>query len=172
MKPPAAAILFLGLAVALASTFLGWQAFPEKMASHFNAAGVADGWMNRTSFVAIMLAVGLSIPAFILTLLYCVRFLRPQVLNLPNPAYWMAPENYRRASEILFRSALVFAGGFLLWQAAFLQLIVKANQTQPPALDPAKAFLFTAILLVFSLAWVVALIFRFMRTGPPAETRS
>ncbi len=169
MKSPAAGILFAGIAAVIASAFLGWQEFPEKMASHFNAAGVVDGWMNRTPFVASMLAVGLLIPAFVLAVLYSVRFLPSRVLNLPNPAYWRAPENYGRACEILFRSALVFAGGFLLWQAAFLRLIVKANKAQPPALDASQVFLLTAVLLAFSVGWLVMLVTRFARTGPPAD---
>lgn len=163
--------MFVGFTAVLASALFGWQELPQKMASHFNASGVADGWMNRTPFVASMLAFGLSIPAFVLVFLYCARFLPPQVLNLPNPAYWRAPENYGRACEILFRSALVFAGGFLLWQAAFLHLIVRANKTHPPVLDSSQAFLLTAILLAFSCGWVITLIARFMKTGPPAETR-
>lgn len=170
MKSPAAAFLFLGITAVVASALFGWQQFPEKIASHFNASGMADGWMNRTRFIATMLGTGLSIPAIVLVLLYCVRFLPSQVLNLPNPGYWRAPENYQRACEILFRSALVFAGGFLLWQAAFLHLIVKANEAQPAALDSSQAFLLTAILLAFSFGWVVTLIVRFMKTGPSAET--
>ncbi|RYD22936.1 MAG: DUF1648 domain-containing protein [Verrucomicrobiaceae bacterium] len=170
MKSPAAALLFVGFTAVLASALLGWQELPQKMASHFNASGAADGWMSRTPFVALMLAVGLSIPAFILVLLYGIRFLPSGVLNLPNPAYWRVQENYRGACEILFRSALVFAGGFLLWEAAFLHLIVKANKTQPPVLDASQAFLLTAILLVFACGWIIALVARFMKTGPPAET--
>lgn len=137
---------------------------PDRIASHFDATGTVNGWMDRTAFTVSMLAVGLGLPALLIALLYAVRFLPPQHLNIPNADYWRQPAHFRKACDYLLTAALWFAAAFLLWQTAFTHQIVAANLAVPPHLDSRGALLLTIPLLAFTLAWIAALVVRFSRT--------
>ncbi|MFT3990397.1 MAG: DUF1648 domain-containing protein [Luteolibacter sp.] len=156
------------LPIASAAWFVGGAMadhalLPEKIASHFSVSGVPDGWMSKSAFTGLMLALGLGVPAFVMGILYVIRFLPSRFLNVPNAAYWRVSGNYHRACDFIFLSSLWYGGAILIWQRFFLKLVVSANQVSPPRLDTGKAMLVTAPLLVVSVGWVVVLIMRFRR---------
>lgn len=151
------AFVFVGLVITTSSEL------PEKIASGFNQEGVAIGWQNKSTFTGGMLAYGFGLPAFVLGIMYSIRFFPARFLNLPNAKYWREPENYKKACAILFSWSQWFACGILIWQIFFFKMIVNANQVFPPLLDNQRATLLTIALLVFSLVWVIALCLRFLR---------
>lgn len=164
MKPASVLILLICTAILAGVAIYGHQQLPETIASHFNGSGVANGWMSRSSFTLSMLAVGFGVPAFVIGIMYSIRFFPAKYLNVPNPSYWREPTNYRRACDFLFNSSLWFASAFLLWQAFFSQLLVSANLVSPPYLNSAHALLMSVPLLVFTLAWIVLIVLRFLKT--------
>jgi uncharacterized membrane protein len=164
MKPASVIILLVCAAILVASAIHGHQQLPDKIASHFNGGGVANGWMGRSSYTMTMLAVGFGIPAFVVGIMYSIRFFPAEYLNVPNPSYWREPKNYKKACDFLFFSAIWFASAFLLWQAFFSRLIVTANLVSPPHLNSTHALLMTVPLVAFTFAWVVLLILRFLKT--------
>jgi uncharacterized membrane protein len=164
MKLASVIILLVCAAILVASAIYGHQQLPDKIASHFNGSGIANGWMSSSSFTLTMLAVGLGIPAFVVGIMYSIRFFPAKYLNVPNPSYWREPTNYKRACDFLFVSSLWFASAFLLWQTFFSRLIVTANLVSPPHLNSTHALLMTVLLLAFTFAWVVLLVLRFLRT--------
>lgn len=152
------AVLLIGMA------FVYYQQLPEKIASHFNGRGKADGWMSRESFSLTMVAIGLGIPAFVIAMMYAIRFLPANFLNVPNPNYWRDPQNYPKACDFLFTSSLWFGCAFMIWQIFFSLMIVAANQISPPHLDNGRVILLTLPLLGFTFGWIVTLILRFLKT--------
>lgn len=147
--------------------FVYYQQLPEKLASHFNGSGKADGWMSRGSFSLYMMAIGLGVPAFVIAMMYAIRFLPAKFLNVPNPTYWRDPQHYPKACEFMFTSSLWFGCAFMIWQIAFSQTIVAANQISPPHLDNGRVILLTLPLMGFTFGWMVFLILRFLKTENP-----
>ncbi len=133
------------------------------MASHFNAAGEANGWMSKTAFTALMLAIGLGIPAFVIGVMSVLRHFPAEYLNVPNADYWRAPGNYEKACAFLLASAYWFGCAFLIWQILFSRLVVAANLVSPPRFDSAAAFLFTVPLLLAAFGSVAVIILRFLQ---------
>lgn len=164
MKTISVIILIVCASILVADAISNHQQLPDKIASHFNGSGVANGWTSRSSFTASMLAVGIGVPVFVIGIMYSIRFFPAKYLNVPNPSYWRDPKNYRRACDFLFVSSFWFSSAFLLWQAYFSHTIVEANLVSPPHLDSAKAIVLTVALLIFTFTWVVVLIARFLKT--------
>ncbi len=152
------------VSILVAGAINNHQQLPDKIASHFKGSGVANGWTSRSSFTISMLAVGLGVPAFVIGIMYSIRFFPAKFLNVPNPSCWRDPKNYRKACDFLFVSSFWFGSAFLLWQAYFSRTIVEANLVSPPHLDSARAVVLTVPLLIFTFAWAVVLIARFLKT--------
>lgn len=165
MKTISIFVLTLCGALLVATAIHSHQQMSDTIASHFNASGRSNGWMSKTPFTISMLAVGLGIPAFVTGVMYSIRFFPARLLNVPNPEYWRDPKNYRKACDFLFVSSLWFGSAFLIWQTFFSRMIVTANQMVPPHLDSGKVMLLTLPLLGFTFAWVLILIFRFIKTN-------
>jgi uncharacterized membrane protein len=165
MKAVSVIILMLGLVLFTASVVETHRHLPGRVASQFDAAGAARGWMDRTAFTSIMVTVGLGVPVLLIGLLYAVRFLPASSLNVPNPSYWSLPENHRRAGSFLLFASLWFAGAFLVWMACLSRLVLAANRLSPPHLDSTLVFALSFGLVVFALGWTAVLVLRFFRIG-------
>ena len=50
----------------LMSVFLPSEKLPAKVATHFNAAGQADGWMTKNGHVLVILLIGFLISDFLI----------------------------------------------------------------------------------------------------------
>lgn len=153
------ALVFAGVVVS------DHRQLPERIATHFDGGGNANGWNGRTSFTAFSLAMGFGVPGFVVGIMYAIRFFPAKYLNVPNPEYWRRPGNHRRACDFLFVSSLWFGSAFMLWQMCVSRLLVEANQISPPHLDGGKVMMLTVPLLAFTFGWACVLILRVFRTG-------
>jgi serine/threonine-protein kinase len=157
-------LLVIAAAVFVITHFVWLAQMPERIASHFNGMGKPNGWMTRSGHSAFMLMFGLGEPAFVLTLIWAMRFLPANLLNVPKPEYWRSPENYPKACAIMLAWAQSLAIAMLLWNTFFNWQIVKANLMSPPHLANADVGWLTGALLATvgcSIAW---LIWRFRKT--------
>ena len=150
---------------ALAAAFV-WQTcgqLPDPVASHFDAAGAANGYMPRVYYTRLMLALVVGLPGLIVVL-QSLAFASPKArINLPNRDYWLAPE--RREETVAFlRQHLARLGSMLVVLLTGMHwLVVKANAHQPPGL-PGRWFAGAVILFVLAtLVWLWALSARFRR---------
>jgi hypothetical protein len=154
------------LAAALLSLPLSADELPDRVASHFNGAGQADGWMTRESYLAGMAAVVLGVTAFIVGAFYVTRFLSPSAINLPQRDYWLAPERRQETFSFLFRAGLWLATLNATLMLSLHWLLVAANKVQPPRLSSQVWWLLAAFLLAISV-WSYLLIQRFRRSPSP-----
>lgn len=145
---------------------------PQRLATHFDAAGKANGWMTRQKHGLFMLLFGLGLPAFILCLIWLMKFLPSSLLNVPQPDYWRAPENYPKACAIMLKWAQWLATGELLWMTQLNRQIVLANHLTPPRLASADTWYLTAVFLIMIGASILWLILRFRKTDPSAAEHS
>lgn len=169
---------FLSIALAAAALmfvvthFIWLGDLPQKLATHFDGAGKANGWMTRQQHGALMLIFGLAVPGFILGLIWLMRMLPSNLLNVPNPDYWRAPENYPKACAIMLKWAQCLALGELIWITLLNRQIVLANQIKPPHLAASETWCLAAgfvIMIGVSIFW---LMWRFRKTDESSSSRS
>jgi uncharacterized membrane protein len=136
---------------------------PENIASHFNGAGMPNGFMSRAGYTRFMLVFAVGIPALVVCSISLVVRLASGSINVPHKEYWLSPEN--KASAIQFLQGHVAGLGILIasFMAYIHWLLIKANSVQPPLLPNNLLFAGLGIFLVSMLLWALWLVVRFMR---------
>lgn len=158
------AVLMFCYAIFFACITGSYELLPARVASHFDAYGHPNGWMSRENCVAGSLALGILLPALIVTVIFLSRFLPASLVNLPNKAYWLAPEQRKETNAALLRFALWFASLAVLFAAGMHSLVVLANfPGHSPHLSTAGITLVAGCFLVGMAAWIVALFGYFAR---------
>ena len=152
---PLAVALFgyIALIVGVAATY---ARMPERVASHFGADGVANGWTSRDGYVWFMVGIATLVSLTILAAFGSVRYLPSAHVNIPRRDYWLAPERRAETARTLMRSGLLMVGLNSLFFLAIHLLVVAANQSQAPKLSSAVwallvAFLAATGVLLFKL---------------------
>ena len=90
----------------LVGLFLSSQHLPPRVASHFNAAGVPDGWMLRNSYLWFMAGLALGLSVFFVGVFYSIRYFPQSTINLPYRDYWLRLSVARRHSTLFLRRRL------------------------------------------------------------------
>ena len=136
---------------------------PARVASHFGASGLANGFMTREVYLAFTIGVVVLPPALVgLSIALSLRYF-PQFLNLPNRDYWLAPERRDETEAYLTAHTAWLAALLALFALGIHLLVVRANRIVPPQLETGP---FLAMLLAFAIvmvAWIGALARRFKR---------
>lgn len=123
--------LVVGPVVILATT----SAWPEPVATHFGAGGLADGWMSRKGYQAFMIALCIALPLILWAPITWLPRIWPQAVNLPHREKWLAenrlPETFTMLERFglrlgLLAEILVLAIHYSVWEA---------NQHQPAQLN-------------------------------------
>lgn len=153
---------FALLALALGSAFWQHAHLPARVATHFDGAGHANGWLDRGTHTTLQIATLLFMTALFQGLAALNRRLPKELINVPHRDYWFAPER-AAASHAFFSTTMHQLGcavliffNFLFWQ------IYRANQLTTPRLD-ATIWWATAVLLSVVAIVLVRLVVRFSR---------
>jgi serine/threonine-protein kinase len=115
----------LGLGAAQLAHFL--PRMPERIATHFGADGMPNGWMTRTGFVVFELGI-LSFMATVIVGSGLLARRRPDLVNVPNKDYWFAPERRVAGAYRLLRHMLWLLCGIVGFFIAVNQLVFDANR--------------------------------------------
>jgi hypothetical protein len=161
MKGPLA---ILAVAYAL---FFGWLVatlgdLPPRVASHFDLAGRANGWMNRDAYVVFTVGMALGLPLFMVGVTALTGRLG-RGLNIPNRDYWLAPERRAATVAVVMHFVVVLAALVVLLVTALHLLIVRANHGGPAPRLSHEIWLVLAGFLTAIIAWIVKLQRRFAR---------
>lgn len=150
-------VILILLIVGFISQFVYYYPnLPETIASHYNAAGEADGWMSKQSFI---IAEGIILLFIVLefTLLpSLIEKMPASTLNLPNKEYWLMPE---RRAELFGKMRIYFewfAAALLALFIAVNQLVFRANLNKENLSSPAMLTIL-GIFLAFTIIWLIAL---------------
>lgn len=149
-------VVFLGCTVAL---------LPQRMATHFDANGQPNGWMNRFAAVSFQGVVGLSIPLIIAVAFCAVRFVSPEKLKVPHRNFWFATGRQAETCTYLSRQGLWLASLMIALQSMVWYELIESNSAKIPQLSSLK---FLTILGAFGLAmiiWVLRLFRHFAKPG-------
>lgn len=152
------------LLAALGQGFYFANTLPDVVASHFNASGNADSWMNRKEFVAFYFA---TIAGTALILLLCAasfRAIKPRYLNLPNKEYWLAPERRKETLGYLSQAFAWFASATLLLLIDIFHQTYVVNTNRAETLPHPKLSL--VLYAGFAFIWLVIVMRRFAVRSP------
>jgi uncharacterized membrane protein len=150
--------LFILMLVAnVGVTLVSLVVLPDRVAIHFGADGVANGWASN--MVNALLMTGTH--ALLFGLLYfsprLVTWLPASCINLPNKDYWLKPANLRQTQEKLQRFMWSFGAVILLFYFIISLLSVRANLVQPVRLNEWAFYTALALFLLFTTGWIMAL---------------
>lgn len=136
---------------------------PLLVASHFDGAGEANGFMPQRAYLALMLTLLVGLPSLLMALTWWSLGASRARINLPNRDYWLAPE--RRAATVAYlRTCLLWFGVLLLVFLCYVHwLVVLANGRQPPRLDNAWFVGGLVSFLAAMLVWLKAFFGHFRR---------
>jgi Protein of unknown function (DUF1648) len=157
------------VAAAIARTTAVWSQLPLVMASHFNAAGTADGFMPRGPFfTSLTIAFGtcllvLALPPLLL------RHVPGPAINIPHRDYWLAPERRSASVARLERVLAWFPVPVSAFMALVVELTIEANVHHSPLNSGA---LWTGLaLLLGSLSILIRRLYR-QFPSPPSSVSS
>lgn len=162
---PVVALFWITFALALAHLAWQYRALPETVASHFDAAGRADGWSPKPTYLTFLAVVYVCVTALFLGVRATMRRMPGHQLNVPNRAYWLAPEREATTRERLSRSTLWLGWATLVLLIAVAHLSFQANHTPERSMGYAP-WIALGCYTAFSLGWMVRLLHRFLR--PPS----
>ena len=155
-------LLFVLVAVG-GFVFFTSQGLPDVVASHFGRGGAANGAMGKGAYTVFMLVMSIGVPLLVAGSTVLVKRLPPQLVNLPNKRYWLAPERRAESLEALGSLSAGFAAGLAVFLAFVHWLVVRANAARPPKLDEGWFIFGLAAFALATLLWLVALYRRFGR---------
>ena len=131
-----------------------WNISPGQMAAHFNIQGNPDRFVSKAEFFwfefqIMLIVVGISI---LLQLLPVV--LPPNLINMPNREYWLAPERREETIDRLNSFAAIMFGVILLMIHAVFEISVYAN-LQTPIFFNAKLMLPFMVASFVAIGWML-----------------
>jgi hypothetical protein len=166
---PAGTTVFLLFALALGGVLLATAGrLPPVVASHFDGAGIPNGWSSRSGYIVLILAIGILLPLGIVGLVQGVSRGGPGRLNIPAREYWTRPEHsdeaVRRVRSYMWWLGAVLAGTALLMHA----VVLAAHRSDPPRLRTEVFLLVLGAVLSGIAGWTVGW-YRLLRK--PEETK-
>jgi hypothetical protein len=157
-------VLFLSLLAGAAAFVLATSgALPERVASHFGAAGQPNAYMTQAGYRLYMLVMTVGFPALMVVAIAWLPRRFPHLTNIPRRDYWMAPERRELALALLARRALWLGCALVLFACAIHWLLLRAHEVTPPRLPTVPFLLLLAAFLAFICAWALALYRAFHR---------
>jgi len=146
---------------AIAQCVHDFPLLPDRVASHFAASGIPNGWMTKTQFFVMYALVLLPALAIEFWVSHRIANKPDAKLNLPNKEYWLAPE--RRAGTFAYFEAFFAWYGcvFLLVVVFAMGLAMRANFEAPPRLPTGPIISDIAGFILYNVVAVVAMLRRF-----------
>lgn len=154
-------ILGVLLVAALVQLVAFLPLLPERLASHFDGAGRANGWSSRTAFVAIELVVLLMVVLFFAALPATLRRLPDSMINLPRKRYWLAPERRDESLEFLVASLNWFGCACLALLVVVTHLVIRVNLGLDLLLPSGMMWGLLLAFFGFTAVWLLRLLLHF-----------
>lgn len=161
MKVPALCLAVV-LAAFAAVVFATTGMLPERLATHFNGAGVPNGWMTKQGYLTFILAFGLGMGVLLPVIFYIAKFFPPSMVNIPRRDYLLAPERSAFTYYILARSGFWFAILDTLLILGLHVMTIQANHVSPVRLSNSVWLLIGGYLLGL-VAWIYFALLRPLR---------
>ena len=152
----------------VALTAISYVMLPDRVAIHFGADGMADGWGPNSVNALFMTFIDVLLFCVIYFSVWLIRVLPARWINLPNKDYWLCPANQARSLETIRSFMWRFGTATLLFLFVVGLLALHANLSKIVRLDLRILFPALALLIAYTLVWTVAF-FRAFRLPPRKE---
>ena len=158
-------LVFMVLAAYAAIHFSSYYSqLPDVVASHFNTRGVANGWQTKLAFFSVF--VGVSVLAVLIGfgIPRIITALPPQLINLPNKTYWLAPDHLAETMEFLNSFFAWFGCAVFLVMILTFDYAIQSNLHPDNRPDVSRMWYLLAGFLVFVVVSIARMFMRFGRT--------
>ena len=160
-------VFFVLLLAAAVQAVYYYPLMPMRMASHFDAAGRANGWMPKESFF-LTYALVVTLMSALFTIMPKLIFKFPDsMINLPNKCYWLAPERREQTGEMIERHMTTPGNLTIALLLCVFQMAFRANLERDSRLSEFMPLLIGAF-VVLMIAWSIRFIRAFRLPPDPA----
>lgn len=156
-------LLAATLVATLSQVALYADRLPDPMASHFDSAGFADGWMSKPAFLALMVGLQFGLAALLVCMGWLASKLPPSMINIPHREYWLSGD--RMAETLAYNRQMMhwLAALTALLILVIFQLNIQANLTETRALPTRTVWIVISLYLIAVVWCAGCLIRRFSR---------
>lgn len=138
-----------------------YDSLPQKVASHFDASGNADGFMTKSSFFFMLGGIVIFLSAMFVGLSIFLRKLPLSLLNVPNKDYWFSDERKEASFDITEKIFSLMGIATLLFFLLIIHLTIKYNvEVNPEQLSNFFIYLISYLVVIFSLVGFIYYHFR------------
>jgi len=139
---------------------------PERIPTHFNGRGVADGWTGREGFVWFYWGIIGGVVTVFLLLSALILKAPASLINLPRHDFWLAPEREEETRLELVRRLLTLADATVIFYLVLTHLSVRSALDESGAMGPEFNWIL-GIYLAYVAVWTGLLLRHFSRTPSP-----
>src|SRR5229473_7905924 len=167
-------LLFALLGAYAAIHFLSYYSqLPTVVASHFNGQGLANGWQTKPAFFTVFAGVSVLAAVIGFGIPRVIAALPPQLINLPNRAYWLAPGQLAATMEFLKNFFAWFGCAVFVVIIVTFDYAIQSNLHPDHRPDVSRMWCFLAGFLGFVVVSVARMFMRFGRVAGnnPAQNR-
>jgi uncharacterized membrane protein len=152
-------ILFItALLIAALEALYYYPIMPERMAVHFNASGIADGFGPKQPFFMVLgIATGICFFLFG-SFSFLMRIIPDSMVNLPNKSYWLAPERRKETHKRLTGQMLLLGAMTMLLLDGVMYLCFKANLSPTPAIPAEILWVMLALFMAANIVIIVSIL--------------
>jgi hypothetical protein len=137
---------------------------PERVASHFGANNLANGWMTRDGYRLFMLLFATLLPVVVVGSVAWLPRCSPNAISLPNRGYWLDPKRRDATMAALAGHASWLGCLIALFIAGVHYLVLEANRASPAQMPAALFWMLLIGFLAGVALWIGALHQRFRNT--------
>lgn len=137
------------------------------MATHFDAQGNPNGWMDRAAAAGLSASLIFLVPLFFIGISIAIRWLPTSTINLPHREYWLSAE--RRDDTLRWMTVwmTVWMIGFSVATTIFLVAINHLTFIANRDARPLSAVWFWGLLGAFLLTTAALVVLMYRRFGSP-----
>lgn len=157
------AITFVAIAIGLTLQVWYWPQLPEKLATHFDAQGRANGWMDKQSATILTCSLVALMPLFFVGISVGIRWLPTSMINMPHREYWLSGERREETLRWMLGWMMWFSVAITIFFVAINHLIFLANRD----VQPLSAIWFWGLLCSFLMATGVLVLIMLLRFSGP-----